>query len=285
VDNSSGTITGTGITGTIDYNTGALSVTFTAAPANAAAILAQYRFSSEVNGTSIRKVNFDLSLVPVKADLYPVGVDYSVAAQLAAQSHLAIDVQQTLTDLAVTAVKIERDNRLINEIKGAATADTSINFNADMTSVQYDKRTKYGEIELKLSEAVSNIQGALGRGGVDYVLCGQNAANVFQQSRGFRPEAITAPIGSHKIGTLNDGTVSVIKVVNGPLGTNDYVFGFKGYMTGDASIVLAEWIPAYFTPWFQSPELINKQGILSGYALVRNTTQYLRKGTLTNYTA
>ncbi|MEW5804880.1 MAG: head decoration protein [bacterium] len=43
-DNGFGTISGTGITGTIDYNTGELSVTFAQAPAGGTAITADYSY-------------------------------------------------------------------------------------------------------------------------------------------------------------------------------------------------------------------------------------------------
>jgi hypothetical protein len=37
--------------------------------------------------------------------------------------------------------------------------------------------------------------------------------------------------------------IKALRVIN----TNDFVVGFKGYMAGDAAMVLAEWIPIYFT--------------------------------------
>jgi hypothetical protein len=44
-----------------------------------------------------------------------------------------------------------------------------------------------------------------------------------------------------------------LRVIN----TNDFVVGFKGYMAGDAAMVLAEWIPIYLTcshlMWDTSP--------------------------------
>jgi hypothetical protein len=42
------------------------------------------------------------------------------------------------------------------------------------------------------------------------------------------------------------------------MSTNDFVVGFKGYMAGDAAMVLAEWIPIYFTPVWQAPYLQNQ---------------------------
>jgi hypothetical protein len=55
-----------------------------------------------------------------------------------------------------------------------------------------------------LNEAESTIQTANGRGGVSWVLCGQNAANIFRNTKGFQPAAVVAPIGAHIIGYLRD---------------------------------------------------------------------------------
>ena len=46
-DNGTGMIVGTGVSGTIDYATGALSVKFTVAPANGVVVAAKYRYDSE----------------------------------------------------------------------------------------------------------------------------------------------------------------------------------------------------------------------------------------------
>jgi hypothetical protein len=40
--------------------------------------------------------------------------------------------------------------------------------------------------------------------------------------------------------------VPVVKALQ-VIDTNKFVVGFKGYMAGDAAMVLAEWIPIYFT--------------------------------------
>ena len=95
---------------------------------------------------------------------------------------------------------------------------------------------------------------------------------------------MVAPIGPHKIGTLRDGTVAVIK--NPFMNQNTYVIGFKGYVMGDAATILAEWIPLYATPVFQAPELQNYQGMTSLYHLENNqAVAYYRYGTISNYGA
>lgn len=286
VDNGQGVLLSTGGSGTIDYIAGTISVTFTTHPASAVNILAAYQYSTETNTSAIRSLSFDLGTVPITAKLHPLTYNYSVASGLAAQAHLALDVQDTLAQLVAQYIKVERDNYLINTIAGAATAVTNLNFDVNMSGVTYDRRTKYGEFELKVDAAESYIQATMGRGGIDFVLCGRDASNVIRQSRGFRPEAIRAPIGPHRIGTLRDGTVAVVKVPNTAiLSANGYVFGFKGYMTGDSATILAEWIPMYFSPTFQAPTLVNSQGAFSAYDLFVNQPNYYLTGTLSNYAA
>jgi Major capsid protein Gp23 len=258
VDDKAGNLTGTHVsTGTIDYDAGAVSVTFDANVTNGAVVVATYAWNSETEGEAgINEIEFDMSLVPVQAKIHPLKFKYSVPAGLAASAHLAVDVQDTLAELAGQFMKMERDNLGVKLIVDNAPAESTLNFTAT-PSTYYDRQSLYADIELKLNEAESLIQDANGRGGVNWVLCGQNAANIFRNSKGFQPANVVAPIGAHIIGYLRDGTVPVVKALR-VINTNDFVVGFKGYMAGDAAMVLAEWIPIYFTPVFQAPYLQNQ---------------------------
>jgi hypothetical protein len=187
-----------------------------------------------------------------------------------------------MSNLVASFLKQERDMLLIAQIARTAKAEASLNFDA-AAPTNYSKLARYAEIGVKLDYAESLIQTDLGRGGVSWVLCGNNAANVWSQVAGFEPSGVQAPIGPYEIGTLRDGTVSVIKVPT--MTPNEYIVGFKGYVVGDSSIVLGEWIPLYATPVFNSPDLINHQGMMSLYASVVNEPLYFRKGTISNFSA
>jgi hypothetical protein len=287
VDDGNGNIVGVSIAAgsTVDYSTGATVVNYSVAPANGVIIRLRYCYSSEVSEQNIRAVEFDIREQPVKAKMHPITFKYTVSAGLAAKAHLAIDVQDTLAQLCAQYIKIERDEKVVKLIAQNATPVAALNFNATAPS-GYQRNAFYGEIELKLDEAESQIQQTQGRGGVDFVLCGRNAANIFRNVRGFEAVPNEAPIGPHVIGTLRDGTVTVVKIINDTvLGANEFVFGYKGYMAGDAATILAEWIPVYFTPTFQSPRFQNEQGVMSMYDLFVNNAGYYVKGTVSNYSA
>jgi Major capsid protein Gp23 len=235
VDDSNGNLTGTNVsTGTIDYTTGSVSVTFASAVANTTPVIASYQWDSEANGeTGINEIEFDMSVIPVRAKIHPLKFKYSVAAGLAASAHLAVDVQDTLAELAGQFMKIERDNLGVKLIQDAAvdkglTSSDPLYFDAT-PSTYYDRQSLYADIELKLNEAETQIQVANGRGGVSWILCGTNAANVFRNSKGFQPAPVVAPIGAHIIGYLRDGTVPVVKSLL-VMDKDTFVVGYKGYM-------------------------------------------------------
>ena len=282
VDDGNGALVGPTISaGTVNYATGAVSVTFTGAPAAAPSVGSRY--SSEATPANIRSLSLNLSTIPVQAQSHPLRVNWSVQAQLAAAAHLDLDIPQTLADAVASFIKQERDVTLINKILAGAVYDANLDFNATAPT-NYSRLARYAEIELKLNYAESAIQVGEGRGGVSWVLCGTNAADIWRNCNGFEPSDVVAPVGPHKIGTLRDGTVAVIK--NPFMNQNTYVIGFKGYVMGDAATILAEWIPLYATPVFQAPELQNHQGMTSLYHLENNqAVAYYRYGNISNYGA
>lgn len=283
-DNGSGMIVGTGIAaGTINYATGAVSVTFSAAPANSVNVVARYRYDSEQNTSQIRSLDIQITNLPITAEPHPLKVTWSQQSQFAAEAHFDIDMGDMMTNLVASFIKQERDMQLINSIIASATPETTLNFDAAAPS-NYSKLARYAEIGVKLDQAESLIQSSQGRGGVSWILCGINAANVWSQVAGFQPSGVQAPIGPYEIGTLRDGTVSVIKVPT--MGANSYVVGFKGYVVGDAAHIIGEWIPLYATPVFQAPDLYNSAGMMSLYAMVNNNAAaYYRSGNISNYSA
>lgn len=282
-DNGSGLFTGVGITsGTINYTTGAVVLVFTAAVGNGTVVTAKFRYDSEQYTAGIRSLDIQITNLPITAEPHPLKITWSQQSQFAAESHFDLDLGDMMTNLVASFIKQERDMQLINQILANAKAESTLNFDAAAPS-NYSKLARYAEIGVKLDYAESLIQADLGRGGVNWILCGNNAANIWSQVSGFQPSGVVAPIGPYEIGTLRDGSVSVIKVPS--MSVNTYVVGFKGYVVGDSSIVLGEWIPLYATPVFQAPDLYNAAGMMSLYASVVNQALYFRSGVISNFGA
>jgi hypothetical protein len=166
----------------------------------------------------------------VQAKIHPLKFTYSVAAGLAASAHLAIDVQDTLAELAGQFMKNERDNQVVRLINQNATDYSTSTLGFDATPLMYfDRQSKYSDIQIKIDEGEALIQSKMGRGGVSWMLCGRNVANLMRQTKGFTPAPVIAPIGAHVIGYTRDGTVPVVKDLR-VMDPYQYVLGYKGYM-------------------------------------------------------
>lgn len=75
-DDGNGAITGTGISsGTVNYNTGAISVTFSGNIPSSSTITGTFNWAYESAGTSIRELEIQLSLLPVTAQPHPLRVN------------------------------------------------------------------------------------------------------------------------------------------------------------------------------------------------------------------
>ena len=323
-DNGSGALTSSvsGYTyGFVNYETGELRLTWGSARTASTSVEAVYNTvgfremdsdmaNMAVNANTLpRRVELNIIHKNVKAQMYPLQVDYTVSASLAAKAHLGVNINDVVVELASHYIKWERDNLLTYAIRqnvyfptnaqvlaGYGTGgipEGSVGFHAgdflpNTRTVapnvrEIPRRKRFGDFEITIDEAEATIQRRMGRGRVDWVLCGNNVANVIRRTASFRPQAVSAPIGTHVIGTLRDGTITVIKDIH--MNKNNFVCGYRGYMAGDAAIILAEWVPLYFTPMYQSATFTTSHGMMSAYDLVLNNEQYLVGGTISNYSS
>ena len=277
------------ITGTVDYDAGDITVEFSAAPAAGKNIMIDAYMDSEEDPALINEVNFDIQAVPVTARAHPLRYTVSAQATLVASAHLDVDVNEVLTNIAAGAIKQERDVALVNMLVAAATHLDTLDFDLADSTVNYrNKRDRFADIELKVNEAQTKIQTVAGRGGVSFIVAGANAANCFRLVEGFEaaPEATNATVGPYKMGAIRNGTVPVICVpISRTLKADDFVIGFRGFQAGDSATVLAEWIPLYFTPLFEAPNLQNKRGLMSLYDMLTNRPEYLVSGKVKGYNA
>lgn len=280
-DDGNGGWTSDDLSGSINYGTGAFSVTFTTAPMDTAAVTVAYRWDIEYNPDDLREMEIGLNLVPVQAKPHPLRYKYSVQSQLAAQSAYNLDVQDTVSNLAGQFIRKERDYRLVKQIRNAATADSDLNFNATVPAGGgLTKKQHYSDFSIILSRADRKIFEVNNRGHCSFILVGTDAATIVEASPDFVPDPTTVPVGAHRIGVYR-GRVDVILDLGMP--ADEVVFGFRGMQLGDAAIILAEWIPLYYTPVFQNSNLQNSQGLLSMYDILVNNSTYYFKGKISQF--
>lgn len=284
-------VLGRGVSGTVDAQTGAAELKFDATMfAEAIAAQAELTFEAAVDTETdldlIRKIQFDIPNQPILAKEHPLMSSYSVAAGLVMNAHLAIDTDELISNQIAGTIRWERDLALIRAVSAGAALRPELTFDCAANGANLTLQQRYSSYTTTISTARGLIQEIAGRGTVEFIICSASQGlTIIEQIEGFKaaPEA-KKPIGPYLAGTLREGTISVIAVpYTSALAADQVIFGFKGFQLGDSAIVLAEWIPLYFTPTFQAPNLKNHKGALSFYDLFLNKPEYLVKGVISNF--
>lgn len=284
-------IVGRGVNGTVNPNTGVIKVVFDKTIwadeiAAKAKVVAEASYDTEVDVDLIRKIQFEIPNQPVLAKEHPLMSSYSVAAGLVMNAHLAIDIDELISNQIAGTIRWERDLTLIQAVAAGARKDASLTFDCAANGANLTLQQRYSSYTTVVSSARGIIQETAGRGTVEFIICSATQGlPVIEQIEGFKaaPES-KKPIGPYLAGTLREGTISVIAVpYTKTLPEDQVIFGFKGFQLGDSAIVLAEWVPLYFTPTFQAPNLKNHKGAMSFYDLFLNKPEYLVAGAIANF--
>ena len=280
-------VIGKGIKGSVDAATGEVKLELdTAMWADGTEFSAEASYDTEHDEDLIRKIQFDIPNQPILAKEHPLMSSYSVAAGLVMNAHLAVDTDELISNQIAGTIRWERDLALVKAVSDAAALNPDLTFDCAANGENLTLQQRYSSYTTTVSAARGIIQEVAGRGTVDFIICSASQGLVvIEQMEGFKaaPEA-KKPIGPYLAGTLRDGTISVIAVpYTKTLAADQVVFGFKGFQLGDSAIILAEWVPLYFTPTFQAPNLRNHKGALSFYDLFINKPEYLVKGAIANF--
>lgn len=284
-------VIGRGVSGTVNAQTGVATLKLDATMyADAIAENAMLSFEAAVDVETdvdlIRKIQFDIPNQPILAKQHPLMSSYSVAAGLVMNAHLAIDTDELIANQIAGTIRWERDLSLIHSVYAAATPNSDLTFDCAANGANLTLQQRYSAYTTTISSARGIIQEVAGRGTVEFmIVSARQGLTIVEQIEGFKaaPEA-KKPIGPYLAGTLRDGTIAVIAVpYTKTLPVDQVVFGFKGFQLGDSAIVLAEWIPLYFTPTFQAPNLKNHKGAMSFYDLFINKPEYLVRGAIANF--
>lgn len=287
-------IIGRGVAGTVNAQSGKIDVKLDAemyADAIDSGVMVTFEgaLDTETDADLIRKIQFDIPNQPILAKEHPLMSSYSVASGLVMNAHLAIDTDELISNQLAGTIRWERDLALIKAVSGAAVANPDLTFDCAANGENLTLQMRYSSFTTTISTARGIIQETAGRGTVEFIICSaRKGLTVIEQIEGFKaaPEA-KKPIGPYLAGTLREGTIAVIAVpyTKGAtvIADDEVIFGFKGFQLGDSAIILAEWIPLYFTPTFQAPNLRNHKGALSFYDLFINKPEYLVKGAIKNF--
>jgi len=243
VDDGANAIIGVGIVGTIDYITGAISVTFASAPTLATSV--DVTFDQEIEAaTDITQVNYEFVSKTIRAKVYAlkgtIGLLKSYALRkrfgTVAEDEIAIDLTNALNE--------ELSGDLIKKLLANAQGNTDWNKHPD-TGVSYFEHKQ------SFKDAIAETEGVLvsnaKRGTISYMIAGITGCAVMQTLPGFVKLYDGNSIsGAHLYGTL-DGTPVIRVPLASTLASTKIVAGFKGLSAFEAAACYAPYMPLTVT--------------------------------------
>jgi len=281
---------------TINYNTGAINVTFSAAPGSGQPILCTYDYDMEAQ-PNIPEVDLILSNSPVIAKPRKLRSKWSLEAAFNLRSLHGLDVETELVAALGAQVRFEIDQEIISDLfkivpnfNLVPAWSRTLLFNQNDTysaATGGTDTSSYTEHKLSLVDAFvvggNQIFKATGRGTATWIVAGINVCNIVETLPGFVPTP-NMPNGTskgiYKVGNLL-GRYDVFKdpFPFGNVTSDDqYIMGYKGSSFLEAGYVYAPYIPLYSTPTIVLDDFLGRKGLATSYGKKVVNPRFYAKG-------
>lgn len=270
-----------GVTGTVNLETGAVTVNFASAPSSGKLVKITYRYDMDRTSVGYSQVDLDLKSVSLEAFPRKLRSLWLLDAAYDLKAMKGIDAENELVVAMSTQIKHEIDGELLSKLYAQA-GNTGYTWNAQNP----DHSLSYNEYKRTLidifTQASNDIFVATKRVGANFIVAGTNVCTIVETL----PEFVAEPLGSrvingpHLIGTLS-GKWKVYK--NPFYGENNFLLGYKGNSWLDAGYVYAPYMPLYTTPTVVLDDFTFRKGLATSYGQVMLNNNLYAKGSITNF--
>jgi len=284
-DDGLGNISGTGVSGTIDYTTGAIALAYTSPVGGGVEVVVEYDYNMECN-SNIPQVNIDIELLEIKAKSRKLKALWCSEAADDLKAFHGLDAEAELVAGIAAEIALELDREIIDDLRLGATGysgtyDVAVPSGASAID-------HYRNLITALTIGANRIHKNSLRGPANFAVSSPDVCAYFEQltTHGdFRPavaapsEAPQAPVQQpHTFGVMYAGTVSAkyglykdpfFPVVNpgSGSGSGKILIGYKGPTFLDAGYVWAPYVPLQVTATFLDPnDMQYRKGLRTRYA-------------------
>lgn len=239
-----GNITGVGITGTVNYATGVVSITLSSNPGDSKAITANYACNVEAKA-DVPAINYELMSKPVMAQVYALKTTFGMLKSYALKKRFGTVAEDEAAIDLTNAINTEVFGDMVAKMYAQAVGNT------DWSKVTPAPEISFYEHKQTYKDALADAEAVLvanaGRGVISWIIAGSNHCAVMSTLPGFvKLYDGNSIAGAHLYGTL-DG-VPIIRVpVSALLPAAKAIIGYKGLSAFEAPAVYAPYMPLTVT--------------------------------------
>lgn len=265
----------------IAYDTGAIDVTFAAAPANGLAIVSSYKYDNEAN-QNVPEIDFQLTSAPVVAEVYKLRTRYSLEAAQNLRSLHGLSAETELVVGLAQDLRFEIDRAIIKDVNNFAQA-TSVSWPLTPNAGTSWTEHKLSFVDI-LIRGSNNIFQLTRRGNPNWCIGGLEVMNVVESLPGFKPSGqMQNPVGVIYAGDLN-GRWRMYKDpynIDNTATQRNFLIGYKGNTFLEAGYVYAPYIPFYTTPTVILDDFIARKGMATQWARRQVNGRFYARGLVT----
>jgi hypothetical protein len=298
VDDGSGTIAGSGIaSGSINYTTGSISVTFSVAPAAAVPVVVEYYYNSESNAV-VPEVNLDITMGEIRAVTRKLKTRWSAEASDDLRAFHGIDAETEMVAGIANEIALEIDREMIDMLISNAQTTTTYTYSPAASSV--GEMDTIRALLTKVSAVSAKIHRLSKRAPANFIVTTPEVVALLEQltTHGdYRPSfqvdnsvfggpldpgsgssygPLTSNFGVMRVGTLmNKWAVYQDPFLSQGSSTKTMLVGLKGNTFMDAGAVYAPYVPLQVTPTFLDPDDFSfRKGMRTRYGKKMLRTEY-----------
>ena len=242
-------------TATIDYETGIISGL---SGSTAEATYSQDLYSAPIRVPRVKTVVTDIT---VTARPRKLATAFSLDAAYDLQMTQNVDLQSIISGAATDEIRSEIDGEILNDLANSGTT-MSISWNQPVP-IGISRFEHYESFYQTIVEGANKIYNKTRRVTGNYVIVGENAANVLETHSKFKAAASLNEAGPHIAGTLN-GKYLIVK--NPYYGSDDFVIGYNGDTPWDGGYVYAPYMAITSTQFIMGENFLGTQGYATSYA-------------------
>ena len=258
-----GQLLGQGLSGSVNYLTGDVSVTFAADPGNSQ-IVASWQQNFEL-ANDIPRIQSYMDSKSVRAHMYALKGTMGLFKSLQMQKRFGRSADEEMAADLVAEINREIGGDLIRKLVAAAVGNTTFD-KTPPTNVSYFEHKQTLKDSIADAEAV--LIGNAGRGAVSQIIAGRELAAIMGTLPGFMKLSDGMSLGAHVYGSL-DG-ITIIRVTEQALlDSKTAILQYKGATPWESACVYSPYLPLSITETM--PESPNPLGSMKAAAVMAGT--------------
>jgi hypothetical protein len=266
-DDGAGNIKGEGFTGTVNYKTGAVALTFAPAPAASAAIEVEMGVALEDDDDLeiTQRVDLSLRASPFTLREFPIFASFSKKAELLIGTTLDIDAEEAYLRAMADELKKSLDFQAFHmgykQAKRNATVDGYTEFDLQ-GAVGESEHDRIQVLPRYIDKAGNTIYNKLLRGGVTRIYGGPTATGVIKGLDGFSDAGAMSQQGVYYLGSF--GEIKVFRTPTTIVPDDELVCMYKNPESPeDVFLIIGTLVPLHITDKLEHANRQTEFGVAS----------------------